>query len=150
MRRAVEMAVRNVRSGAGGPFAALVVADGRVVGEGTNRVTTTNDPTAHAEVIAIRSACRALETFQLRSCELYTTCEPCPMCLGAVYWSRIERIYFAASRADARVAGFDDEDMYDDLARPIAERRIEMIRIGTDAAAEPFEAWAALGDRIPY
>lgn len=150
MRRAVEMAVENVRSGVGGPFAALVVREARVVGEGTNRVTTTNDPTAHAEVIALRSACRALETFQLEGCELYTTCEPCPMCLGAVYWSRIDRVYYAASRADARRAGFADDDIYEELARPLADRRVEMIRLGAEAAADPFEAWSDHEDRISY
>lgn len=150
MRTAVEMAVHNVRSGTGGPFAALVVEDGHIVGEGTNRVTIANDPTAHAEMLAIRSACEALDTFLLQGCELYTTCEPCPMCLGAVYWSRIHRVYYAATRKDAREAGFDDEDIYAEVVRPLSERRIEMVQALPEAAAKAFDAWAAQTDRVPY
>lgn len=150
MQTAVEMAANNVRSGTGGPFAALVVEDGRIVGEGTNRVTTSNDPTAHAEILAIRSACEALGAFQLHGCELYTTCEPCPMCLGAIYWARIDRIYYAATREDAREAGFDDEYIYEELARPLSERRIEMVRALPEAASKAFDVWAAQSNRMLY
>src|SRR6266581_129580 len=108
MRRAIALALENVRSGSGGPFAALIVKENRVIAEGTNRVTSTNDPTAHAEIMAIREACRVLADFQLTGCDLYTTCEPCPMCLGAIYWTRPGRIFYAANAADAAAAGFDD------------------------------------------
>lgn len=150
MKTAVDMAVENVRSGRGGPFAALVVRDGRIVGRGTNRVTSANDPTAHAEVVAIRSACEALGTFHLHGCRLYATCEPCPMCLGAAYWSRLDAVYYAATREDARDAGFDDEHIYRELALPASERRIEMARVLPESAARAFEAWAEKADRTPY
>src|SRR5580700_6907154 len=131
MARAIELAIENVRSGRGGPFAALVVKDGRIVGEGTNCVTASNDPTAHAEVVAIRAACAALGSFQLDGCDFYTTCEPCPMCLGAIYWARLSSVYFAATAADAAAAGFDDAFIYEQLALPLAARKIpfhEMMR----------------------
>src|SRR5579872_3632306 len=116
MARAIALAIENVRSGGGGPFAAVIVKDGRVVGEGTNRVTSSNDPTAHAEVVAIRAACHAMGTFQLDGCDVYTTCEPCPMCLGAIYWARPGKVYFACTAADAAAAGFDDAFIYEQLA----------------------------------
>src|SRR5216110_363054 len=112
MRRAIELSIENVRSGKGGPFAALVVKDGRIVGVGTNLVTSTFDPTAHAEVVAIREACRALAQFQLTGCEIYTSCEPCPMCMGAIYWAHLSRIYFATHATDASTVGFDDLLIY--------------------------------------
>lgn len=150
MRTAVEMAVENVRSGRGGPFAALVVRQGRVVGRGCNRVTIDNDPTAHAEINSIRSAAAAMGTFNLAGCELYATCEPCPMCLGAAYWARLDRIFYAATRDDAMAAGFDDETIYKELARPLSERSIEMIRTLPEEADTAFRAWADYETRVPY
>src|SRR6266403_992745 len=126
MRRAIALALENVRSGSGGPFAAVIVKEDRIIAEGTNRVTRTNDPTAHAEVVAIREACRVLADFQLRGCDLYTTCEPCPMCLGAIYWARTARTFYAATAADAAEAGFDDAFIYDELKIAPAGRRIAM------------------------
>ena len=149
MREALALAAKSVRSG-GGPFAALVVQDGKVVGRGTNRVTASNDPTAHAEVEAIRAACRTLDTFSLQGCLVYTTCEPCPMCLGALYWSRVDGIYFAGTRHDAAVAGFDDEHLYVEIAAPIAERELPMTHLLGDEGCAPFEAWAEQSDRTPY
>lgn len=150
MRMAIQLALENVRSGGGGPFAAIVVKDGEVVASGVNRVTSTNDPTAHAEVTAIREACRRLGSFQLTGCEIYTTCEPCPMCLGAIYWARPARVYFAATRADAAAAGFDDSLIYDEISRPMGERRIPMQGLLRDEALTIFEAWNRSERKIPY
>ena len=150
MRRAIEKAVENVEAGQGGPFAALVVRNGEIVGEGTNLVTTTNDPTAHAEIVAIRSACACLNTFQLEGCEIYATCEPCPMCLGAIYWARLDRVFFAATQQDAAQAGFDDAFIYAEIARPSAERQIPMQRLICACQALPFEAWRRFEGRIEY
>ncbi len=150
MQEAVELAVENVRAGRGGPFAALVVKDGAVIARGVNRVTATNDPTAHAEVVAIREACARLGSFQLDACDLYTTCEPCPMCMGAIYWARPHRVYYAATRQDAAAAGFDDDYIYDELARPPAERRITMIQLLRQEARRAFDAWAQQENRVKY
>jgi len=149
MRQAVALALENIRSG-GGPFAAVIVKDGSVVASGANRVTASNDPTAHAEVEAIRAACRRLGSFQLDGCELYTTCEPCPMCLGAVYWSRLERVFYAATAADAAQAGFDDAFIYRELAVPAEGRRIPMARLAAEEALAVFAAWQAKPDKTPY
>ena len=149
MRRAIALALRNVRSG-GGPFGAVVVKDGRIIAEGANRVTSTNDPTAHAEVVAIREACRALGDFQLAGCDLYTTCEPCPMCLGAIYWARPARVFYAGSAADAAAAGFDDAFIYDELKNPPASRRIPMTQILRDESLSIFSAWKNQGNKTPY
>jgi guanine deaminase len=150
MTRAIELAIENVRSGRGGPFAALVVKNGRVVSEGTNCVTGSNDPTAHAEVVAIREACAALAVFQLDGCDLYTTCEPCPMCLGAIYWARPARVYFACTAADAAAAGFDDAFIYQQLALPLAERKIPFLEMMRDESLACFRAWSEKKDRIEY
>ena len=150
MQEAIERAVENVRSGRGGPFAAVVVKDGRIIAAGANCVTLTNDPTAHAEVIAIREACRVLGTFQLAGCEIYTSCEPCPMCLGAIYWARPERVYFGATAGDAAAAGFDDSFIYDELKRPHSERQIPLEPMMSEAALEAFRVWGQKGDRIRY
>lgn len=150
MRRAIELALGNVRSGRGGPFACVIVKDGRVVAEGTNLVTSTNDPTAHAEVVAIRNACRALGTFQLDGCDLYTTCEPCPMCLGAIYWARPARIFFASTAADAASAGFDDAFIYDELKQSPAARRIPMKQLLRDEALAVFNAWKDQPNKTLY
>lgn len=150
MRRAIELAIQNVSAGKGGPFAALVVKDGRVVGAGTNVVTSTNDPTAHAEVVAIRAACAALKTYQLDGCDIYTTCEPCPMCLGAIYWARPRLVLYAATREAAARAGFDDVFIYEEIARPASERRIPMRRLRCGTEDLPFEAWRSFEGRIEY
>jgi guanine deaminase len=150
MRRAIALALENVRSGRGGPFAAVVAKDGKVVGEGANSVTTTNDPTAHAEIVAIRAACRALGTFQLTGCELYTTCEPCPMCLGAIYWARPARVFYAGLAADAADAGFDDAFIYEELQRPLESRRIPMIQLLREESLAIFAAWKQQPNKTPY
>jgi guanine deaminase len=150
MRRAIALALENVRSGSGGPFAALIAKEDRILAEGTNRVTLRNDPTAHAEVVAIREACRVLADFQLTGCDLYTTCEPCPMCLGAIYWARPERVFFAATASDAAAAGFDDAFIYDELQTPSGERRIPMTELRRTEALVIFQEWLAKSDKTPY
>lgn len=150
MQMAIDLAVDNVRSGRGGPFGAVVVKDGAVVASGTNQVTSTNDPTAHAEVVAIRAACAALGVFQLDGCEIYTSCEPCPMCMGAVYWARPRRVYYGASSADAAAAGFDDRFIYDQLWLPHAERDIPLIAMMHDEAIAPFREWLKKPDKVEY
>ena len=150
MQRAIALALENVRSGSGGPFAALIVKEKRVIAEGTNRVTSTNDPTAHAEIVAIREACRALADFQLTGCDLYTTCEPCPMCLGAIYWARPARIFYAANAADAAAAGFDDAFIYDELKIPPAARRIAMTQLLRDDSLRIFSAWSQQENKKLY
>ncbi len=150
MARAIELSIENVRSGDGGPFAAIVVKDRQVIAEGTNRVTATNDPTAHAEVVAIREACKKLGTFELKDCDLYTSCEPCPMCLGAIYWARLRQVYFGNTAADAGSAGFDDSFIYQEIARPHSERKIPMSQMMREEALEAFRAWSAKGDKVRY
>src|SRR2546427_531466 len=150
MRKAIELSLENVRCGKGGPFAALVVRSGEIIAAGTNLVTSAFDPTAHAEVVAIRQACRSLSQFQLPGCEIYTSCEPCPMCLGAIYWARPARVYFAATASDAAAAGFDDSLIYTELQRPRADRQIPLERMMREASLEPFRAWEQKGDRIRY
>jgi tRNA(Arg) A34 adenosine deaminase TadA len=150
LRRAIELATRNVVSGAGGPFAALIVRDGQIVGEGVNTVTSTLDPTAHGEVNAIRAASRALGTFTLSGCELYTSCEPCPMCLAAAYWARVDAIYYGASAADAAKAGFDDAFLYEEMRKDNAEREIPAVQLLGDEAWASFAAWLASASKIEY
>ena len=150
MDRAIQLSIDNVHSGRGGPFGAVVVKDGNIVGEGTNQVTSTNDPTAHAEVLAIREACEKLGVFDLEGCEIYTSCEPCPMCLGAIYWARLSRIYFANAAADASKIGFDDSLIYRELAQPHSQRKIPMIQIMREEASAAFRAWEARPDKIAY
>ena len=150
MREVIEMAAENVRQGRGGPFAALVVHDGRVVARGTNLVTSTNDPTAHAEMVAIRAACAALASFQLDGCDLYTSCEPCPMCMGAIYWARPARVFYASTRDDAARAGFDDAFIYEELQRSPEARRIPMDNLLRDEAARAFDVWTAYETRVRY
>jgi guanine deaminase len=149
MRQAIEMAVANVRRD-GGPFAALVVRDGIVIASGANQVTRSNDPTAHAEIVAIREACRVLGDFQLTGCDLYTSCEPCPMCLGAIYWARPARVLYAAGHDDAAQAGFDDSFIYREIAVPHAQRSIPMICVADELRTRPFEEWARKADRLRY
>jgi guanine deaminase len=150
MARAIELAIENVRSGRGGPFVALVVKDGRIVGEGTNCVTASNDPTAHAEVVAIRTACTTLDAFQPDGCDLYTTCEPCPMCLGAIYWARPARVYFGSSAADAAAVGFDDAFIYQQIALPLEDRKIPFLEIMREESLACLRAWSEKKDRIDY
>ncbi|MBI3669201.1 MAG: nucleoside deaminase [Acidobacteria bacterium] len=150
MKKAIELAVENVRTGRGGPFAAVVVKDGRILAEGTNRVTSTNDPTAHAEMVAIREACRTVGHFQLTGCEIYTTCEPCPMCLGAIYWARLAEVFYASTGKDAAAAGFDDSFIYEQFEQPISGRKIPMIQLMREEALQAFRAWEQKADKIPY
>ena len=150
MRRAIALAMENVRSGAGGPFATVIVKDGSVLAEGANRVTATNDPTAHAEVVAIREACRNLGDFQLTGCDLYTTCEPCPMCLGAIYWARPARVFYACVAADAAAVGFDDAFIYQELDRGHAERRLPMQQLLREESLAIFALWRQQEKKIPY
>jgi tRNA(Arg) A34 adenosine deaminase TadA len=150
MLRVLELSLENVRSGRGGPFAAAVVKDGKIVSEGTNQVTSTNDPSAHAEVVAIRSACKLLQHFQLTGCEIYTTSEPCPMCLGLIYWARPERVYYAGTAEDAAAIGFDDSRIYQELTLPVAQRTIPMVQFMREKALEVFSAWARKPDKTLY
>ena len=149
MRQAIALALENIRNG-GGPFAALVVKNGAVVASGANRVTSTNDPTAHAEIVAIREACKKLNSFQLDDCEIYTTCEPCPMCLGAIYWARPARVFFASRASDAAAAGFDDAFIYDEIQTPSGGRRIPMTEMQRTEALVIFQEWLAKSDKTPY
>ncbi len=150
MERAIGLATGNARAGRGGPFGAVVVRDGEIVAEGTNLVTSTNDPTAHAEVVAIRDACRRLGTFDLAGCEIYTSCEPCPMCLAAIYWARLERVYYGAGRLDAARCGFDDERIYEEIGRAAPERSIPMETVMRDEALAAFRVWESLPDKTEY
>lgn len=150
MARAIKLSLDNVMSGQGGPFGAIVVKNGRIVAEGVNRVTSTNDPTAHAEVIAIRKACAKLRVFELKDCELYASCEPCLMCLGAIYWTRLARVYFGNLAADASKIGFDDSFIYHEFAQPHSQRAIPMVQMMREQALAAFRAWQAKPDKIPY
>ena len=150
MRVAIRISIAKMRANHGGPFGAVVVRNGKIVGRGWNRVTSTNDPTAHAEISAIRDACRRLKTFQLDDCELYTSCEPCPMCLAAACWSRLERLVFAASREDAAQAGFDDALLYRELALPVDARQLPSTQLHREAAQSVFTEWLAKSDRVRY
>jgi guanine deaminase len=149
MRRAIALALENIRNG-GGPFGAVVVKDGNVVAEGVNRVTVNHDPTAHAEVVAIRAACAALGSFELKGCELYASCEPCPMCLGAIYWARLWRVYFAGTAEDAAAAGFDDAFIYREMAVPHEHRRLTMSGLLREDGKRVFRAWAAAPNKTTY
>jgi len=150
MARAIALSIDSARSGLGGPFGAVVVRDAKVIAEGINRVTSTNDPTAHAEIVAIREACRTLGLFELKGCEIYTSCEPCPMCLGAIYWARPDRIYFANTSADAAKIGFDDSFIYQEIAQPHPHRKIPMIPMMREEALEAFHLWRDKSDKVPY
>ena len=150
MREAIRLALENVRSGRGGPFGAVVVRDGEVIARGTNEVTACNDPTAHAEVAAIRAACEALGSYQLTDCDLYASCEPCPMCLGAIYWARPARVFYAAGKEDAAKAGFDDAFIYEELDHPPEERGLPMQQVLREEAQVPLQAWIEDDQRVPY
>ncbi len=150
MERAIQLAIEQMEAGSGGPFGALIVKNNQLIAEGFNEVTSSSDPTAHAEIQAIRKACKKLGGFQLEGCELYTSCEPCPMCLGAIYWARPARVYFAASRWDAAKAGFDDDFIYKEIPQDFDKRQIPFIQLGLKNSFAPFDRWIAKLDRIPY
>ncbi|MEO8648217.1 MAG: nucleoside deaminase [Acidobacteriota bacterium] len=150
MTRAIELAREGVKANRGGPFGCVIVKDGQIVGEGSNKVTSANDPTAHAEIVAIRAACETLKTFSLEGCVLYTSCEPCPMCLGAIYWSRLSGLFAAATREDAAAAGFDDEYFYDELEKPPGERNLKMAGLMREGSLKVFELWKMKPDKTKY
>jgi guanine deaminase len=150
MQAAIDLSLKGPRENKGGPFGAVVVKDGRIIGRGSNQVTSSNDPTAHAEVVAIREACKNLNSFQLEGCELYTSCEPCPMCLGAIYWARPDRVYYANTREDAAGIGFDDSMIYGELDKKFSERKIPFIQLGREQALLAFKEWNDKGDKTLY
>ena len=150
MQEAIRVSIQKMRAGCGGPFGAVVVRKGKIVGRGWNQVTSTNDPTAHAEVSAIRDACKRLKTFQLDDCELYTSCEPCPMCLSAIYWARFKKVYYANTRKDAAKIEFDDDFIYREVSLPIARRQIPMKQLLRKEALEVFKEWERKTDKIRY
>lgn len=150
MRYAISLAQNGINDGKGGPFGAVIVKNGEIVGEGYNQVTSTNDPTAHAEIVAIRNACWNLNSFQLDECVIYTSCEPCPMCLGAIYWARPAKIFFACTREDAANIGFDDDFIYEEIVLPIEERGIETVKFLREEGLSVFESWANKEDKIEY
>lgn len=150
MREAIARSRQNIDDNIGGPFAALVVREGEIIATGTNRVTSDNDPTAHAEMVAIRRACAKLGRFHLHGCDLYTSCEPCPMCLGAIYWAHLDRIYYANTRDDAAQIGFDDALIYKELNAPLDNRQIPTVQLLAEEAISVFEAWEAKVDKIRY
>ena len=150
MQRAIELSRTHMNAGAGGPFGAVIVKNGEIIGEGWNKVTSSNDPTAYAEVSAIRDACAHLSSFDLTGAEIYTSCEPCPMCLAAIYWARIEKIYYANTRLDAADIDFDDDFIYQEMPKPNSERQVLMEQIGREEAITVFDEWRAKSDRIQY
>ena len=149
MKRAIELSIESVKNG-GGPFGSVIVKDNKIVAEGSNKVTLSNDPTAHGEIVAIREACKKLNNFNLEECELYSNCEPCPMCLSAIYWARIKKIYFANTREDARKIDFDDSFIYSELKKNMDERKISMIQIMRNEALKAFELWDKKTDKVKY
>ncbi len=150
MRRAIALAQHGIDASDGGPFGCVVVRNGEIIGVGNNRVTSTNDPTAHAEVVAIRNACEKLGTFQLVDCVIYTSCEPCPMCLGAIYWARPKQIFYSCTREDAAKIGFDDQFIYDEIGKDLSERKIEIININREEGQIVFDNWAKKSDKTDY
>lgn len=150
MLRAIELAQNGVDNNAGGPFGCVIVKDGEIIGEGWNQVTSTNDPTAHAEVVAIRNACQNVKSFQLENCVIYTSCEPCPMCLGAIYWARPVKVFYACNRQDAAEIGFDDQFIYDEIGKNLPERQIEITALGREEALKVFQSWSEKLDKTAY
>ena len=150
MREAIRLSIDSMRAGNGGPFGAVIVKDGKIIARGFNKVTSTNDPTAHAEVVAIREACVALGSFQLAGCEIYTSCEPCPMCLGAIYWARPDKMYFANTKSDAAAIGFDDQFIYNEIKLKIADRHLHTEQLLHDEAIIAFNEWQQKTDKIEY
>ena len=149
MARAIELSIKSANTN-GGPFGSVIVKDNKIISEGSNKVTSSNDPTAHAEIVAIRGACEQLKTFNLSSCEIYTTCEPCPMCLSAIYWSRIDKIFYANTREDAKSIDFDDSFIYFEVSKKIEERKIKMTQMLRNEAIKAFEIWDKKVDKIKY
>ena len=150
LQQTIVLAVENVKSGEGGPYGAIIVKDNQLIAESGNKVTRTLDPTAHAEIVAIRLACKKLNDFQLHGCILYTSCEPCPMCLGAIYWARLAKVYYACSRYDAAAANFDDSFIYDEISVSPSERIIRMLHLNLPNARQPFKIWAEKPDKVVY
>lgn len=150
MRRAIALSLEMMRSGRGGPFGAVIVKDGAIIAEGFNQVTSTNDPTAHAEVVAVRRACQALQAFDLTGCEIYTSCEPCPMCLSAIYWARISRIYYANDRHDAAKIGFRDDFLYHEIPLPLDQRSIPTLQLLQAEGWAAFQEWDVKPDKVAY
>ena len=150
MTRAIEIARSGMDANTGGPFGCVVVKNGEIIGEGNNRVTSTNDPTAHAEVVAIREACKTLNSFQLDGCSIYTSCEPCPMCLGAIYWARPAKVFYACTRQDAAIAGFDDEFIYKEFEKANDEREMVLVNLLRDQGLDLFHDWSEKTDKIEY
>ena len=149
MKRAIELSIQNIKNN-GGPFGCIIVKENKIIAEGVNRVTFNNDPTAHAEIIAIRNACKKLNSFNLEKCELYTSCEPCPMCLSAIYWSHIDKIYYGNSRLDASKIGFDDDFIYNELNKDLSSRKIQMKQISQKEAKKAFLDWDKKIDKVEY
>ncbi len=150
MQEAINAALKGMDNNEGGPFGCVVVKDGKIIGKGNNKVTSSNDPTAHAEVTAIRDACENLNSFQLDGCEIYTSCEPCPMCLGAIYWARPDKVYYGSNQIDAANIGFDDEFIYQEIALPYEKRSIPFEQLAREIALEPFKKWQEKEDKIKY
>jgi len=150
MKEAIRLSIANVEEGKGGPFGAVVVFEGKIIARGTNCVTADNDPTAHAEVVAIREACKKLNTFQLTGCEIYTSCEPCPMCLGAIYWARPDKLYYANSKEDAAAIQFDDQFIYEEIAKPVDQRKLFTQQILREEAMEAFKKWSESPNKMEY
>lgn len=150
MQAAIDLSIKGMQNNEGGPFGAVVVKDGQIVGRGNNRVTSTNDPTAHAEVTAIRDACQRLGTFQLEGCVIYTSCEPCPMCLGAIYWARPDKVYYGCTKKDAAEIGFDDQFIYDEIEQPLHSRQIPFEQLGKEIAIKAFQMWDVKPDKVEY
>ena len=149
MKRAIELSIESVNTG-GGPFGSVIVKDEKIIAEGFNKVTSTNDPTAHGEIVAIRKACKSLNNFNLSGCELYSTCEPCPMCLSAIYWAHIDKVYYANTRDDAKKIDFDDSLIYEQLTKSIKERKIRMTQLMRNEALKAFELWDKKTDKVKY
>ena len=149
MKRAIELSVKSVNNG-GGPFGCVIVKDEKIISEGSNKVTSSNDPTAHGEIVAIREACKSINNFSLNGCELYSTCEPCPMCLAAIYWARIDKVYYANTRKDAQKIDFDDSLIYSEFQKNINERKIPMIQMMRNEALKAFELWDKKIDKVKY
>ena len=150
MSEAVKAALKGMGNNEGGPFGCIVVKDGEIIGRGNNKVTSTNDPTAHAEVTAIRDACKNIGSFQLDGCVIYTSCEPCPMCLGAIYWARPDKVFYGSNQIDAANIGFDDAFIYTEISLPYSERSIPFTQVGRDIALEPFQKWDSKEDKVEY
>jgi len=149
MERAIELSIESVNNN-GGPFSSVIIKEGKIIAEGSNKVTSTNDPTAHGEIVAIRQACKKLNDFNLKGCELYSTCEPCPMCLSAIYWAHVDKIYYANTRDDAQKIDFDDSSIYSELLKNIKKRKIPMIQMMRDEALKAFELWNKKTDKVKY